>query len=69
MYDFASAQYEKENYFQAFTIGNEAKIYFEKVLANDNSNPDYLLRRIFPFGITMIPMLNLEILILMVILY
>ena len=52
LYDFASAQYEKENYFQAFTIGNEAKTYFEKVLANDNSNPDYLLRRIFPFGIT-----------------
>ena len=51
LFDFAITLYEKDKKEQALEIGNQAISYYEKVLKNDNSKPDYLVKRIFPFGI------------------
>ena len=52
LYDIADAQYEKNLLEQAFETGSEALSYFGMVLSSKNSEPDYILKRIFPFGIT-----------------
>ena len=52
LFDFAITLYEKDKKEQALDFGNQAISYYEKVLSSDNSKPDYLVRRIFPLGIT-----------------
>ena len=52
LYDIADSQYEKNMLEQAFETGSEALSYFGMVISSKNSEPDYILKRIFPFGIT-----------------
>tara|TARA_B100000401_G_scaffold321045_1_gene222308 strand:- start:317 stop:1318 length:1002 start_codon:yes stop_codon:yes gene_type:complete len=51
LYDYADSQYEKNMLKQAFETGNEALSYFEMVLSNKNFEQDFIIKRIFPFGI------------------
>lgn len=51
IYDFGVTQYDYDKKDQALKSGKEAIYFFEKVLSNINLGENYIIRRIFPFGI------------------
>ena len=51
LFDFALAQYDQDMKDLALKSGKEAVNFYEKVLSNENLEENFIIRRIFPFGI------------------
>ena len=51
LFDFALAQYDQDKKDLALKSGKEAVYFYEKVISNENLEENFIVRRIFPFGI------------------
>ena len=51
LFDFAFAQYDQDKKDLALKSGKEAVYFYEKVISNENLEENFIIRRIFPFGI------------------
>ena len=51
LFDFGFAQYDQDKKELALKSGKEAIYFYEKVISNNNLEQNFIIRRIFPFGI------------------
>ena len=51
LFDFAFAQYDQDKKDLALKSGKEAVYFYEKVISNKHLEENFIIRRIFPFGI------------------